>query len=291
MIIGHPFCFNYWGRSMDRMFRRAWINFIEPAARRIFRGQQGTVLRPLCQGVLLVSLLLCSGGSAYAADTGTASDPAADSVQVHVEGRFEEPDREKILERLNEIRREACVEGVRNPETGEPMSSGDYVPLEWSYELERIAAVRAVESTVLRDHIRPDGTECFTALPDSEVFSMETLAWGYGGILQAVEGWYSEKSSYVEETGQPAGHYMALINPGIRYAGAADLLSDSESDACAGAFGRISSASDSSEEETLKALQETEWEIPLKRELLSSMAERALSRVVRLFRNLSLVIR
>ena len=66
--------------------------------------------------------------------------------------------------------------------------------------------------------MRPDGTECFTILPDSEAFSMETLAWGYGGILEAIEGWYSEKSSYVEETGAPAGHYMALISPSLRYA-------------------------------------------------------------------------
>jgi hypothetical protein len=162
----------------------------------------------------------------------------AGTIKVLVEGAFEEPDREAILARINAIRKEACEEGVRDPATGEVMQAGDYIPLVWSYELEEVAMRRAVESAVLRDHMRPDGTECFSILPDSEAFSMETLAWGYGGMLEAVEGWYSEKSSYVEETGAPAGHYMALISPAIRYAAVAGFAPGSGQDACAGAFGR-----------------------------------------------------
>ena len=134
------------------------------------------------------------------------ADAQTGDLTILVEGAFAAPDREAILARINAIRKEACEEGVRDPATGEPMQADDYVPLVWSYELEEVAMRRAVEATVLRDHMRPDGTECFAILPDSEAFSMETLAWGYGGMLEAVEGWYSEKNAYVAETGTPAGH-------------------------------------------------------------------------------------
>lgn len=162
---------------------------------------------------------------------------AAPSVKIRIEGRFEEPDREALLKRLNEIRKEACEEGVQNPETGEPLTAEDFVPAEWSYELEKIAVTRAVEAAALRDHMRPDGTECFSLLPDSSIYSMETLAWGYGSAMGALEGWYSEKEAYVGETGTPAGHYIALITPANRYVAIADLRTEAGGDTCAGAYG------------------------------------------------------
>lgn len=229
-------------------------------------------------------------GTVMEEETDKQSGAAVKAVPILVEGTFEVPDRDRILARINEIRKEACEEGVRDPATGEPMRAEDYVPLVWSCELEEAAAKRAVESTVLRDHVRPDGTECFTILPDSEVFSMETLAWGYGGILEAIEGWYSEKSSYVGETGEPAGHYMALINPSLRYAAAADFQAGTGHDSCAGAFGRSDLPGTSEKirgtaaEETAAALlAQTRWEIHLNKALVPSVARLALARTARLF--------
>jgi hypothetical protein len=228
-------------------------------------------------------------GTVMEAETDKQSGAAVKAVPILVEGTFEKPDRDGILARINEIRREACEEGVRDPATGEPMRAEDYVPLVWSYELEEAAARRAVESTILRDHVRPDGTECFTILPDSEAFSMETLAWGYGGILEAIEGWYSEKSSYVEETGAPAGHYMALISPSLRYAAAADFQPGAGQDACAGAFGRsdpseaaMNPQGTSAEETAAALLSQTGWEIHLDKTVLPYVAQLALARTARL---------
>ena len=220
---------------------------------------------------------------------------------IRVEGRFEEPDRDALIDRLNEIRREACEEGVSNPETGDPLTEDDYVPMEWSAELEKTAAIRAVEASVLRDHMRPDGTECFSLLPDSNVYSMETLAWGYGSTMGAVEGWYSEKEAYVGETGAPAGHYIALIAPANRYAAIADLHADTGSDSCAGAYGNVMSEQQAAEQsateqqlaEQTAAEQHTAdgtdgyWEIPLTRELLTALMNRNLSTFILRFRNLS----
>ena len=228
-------------------------------------------------------------GTVIEAETDEQSEAAIKAVPILVEGTFEKPDRDGILARINEIRREACEEGVRDPATGEPMRAEDYVPLVWSYELEEAAARRAVESMILRDHVRPDGSECFSVLPDSEAFSMETLAWGYGGILEAIEGWYSEKSSYVEETGAPAGHYMALISPSLRYAAAADFQPGAGQDACAGAFGRsdpseaaMNPQGTSAEETAAALLSQTGWEIHLDKTVVPYVAQLALTRTARL---------
>ena len=200
-----------------------------------------------------------------------AGDPESGGQQgyltVYVKGQFEKPDRQALIDRINEIRMEACKEGVANPADGEPLTPEDYIPLQWSFELEQVCVLRAAESAVLRDHIRPDGTPCFTALPDSRIYSMETLAWGFGSAAEAVEGWYSEKEAYLEGAGSPAGHYIALISPANRYAAVADLRTDSGRDACAGAFGEYSeeagaAVSEGPEQVQDQALSEkTTWEV------------------------------
>lgn len=229
----------------------------------------------------LAMILLClwmglgAGISASAAENDSGQEPDADTVMIRVEAQAEEIDRDALLERINAIRREACEEGINNPVNGVPLTAEDYVPLEWSYALEEIAALRAAESTILQDHIRPDGRECFTAAPEGVSFTMETLAWGFGSAAEAVEGWYSEKASYVEPDGSPAGHYMALINPENRYVGIAQLRPQWQRNACAGAFGERGGPGEPAAAEG-NIDGETVRMIPLKREFLPSVIERAL---------------
>lgn len=217
-------------------------------------------------------------------------------VEIRVDGRLEESDRQALLDRLNAIREEACREGVPNPVDGEPLRQEDYVPLEWSANLEKIAILRAVESTILQDHVRPDGTDCFSAAPEGVPFTTETLAWGFGSAAAAIEGWYSEKEAYVGESGTPAGHYMALINPENRFVGIADFQPDWQRDACAGAFASHGTAESDEPvqmtgvEQTAAADQGTEaepgsaadaasemmeWSIPLMRSYLPEVMKRA----------------
>ena len=233
------------------------------------------------EALWLAMILLClwmglgAGISASAAENDSGQEPDADTVMIRVEAQAEEIDRDALLERINAIRREACEEGINNPVNGVPLTAEDYVPLEWSYALEEIAALRAAESTILQDHIRPDGRECFTAAPEGVSFTMETLAWGFGSAAEPVEGWYSEKASYVEPDGSPAGHYMALINPENRYVGIAQLRPQWQRNACAGAFGERGAPGEPAAAEG-NIDGETVRMIPLKRELLPSVIERAL---------------
>ena len=246
------------------------------------------VMRPVWHLALLLCVLLClgTGMEASAAEKGSEQENSGQEtseqensgqetsenlVMIRVEGQLEETDRDAILERINAIRKEACEEGVNNPVNGEPMTEADYVPLQWSYALEEIAVLRAAESTILQDHVRPDGRECFTAAPEGVSYTMETLAWGFESAADAVEGWYSEKSSYVEADGGPAGHYMALINPENRSVGIAQLNAKWQRSACAGAFGGENpvTAEESGDSESV-------WMIPLRRDLMPSVIERAI---------------
>ena len=254
--------------------------------------------------VLVLALLILPAGIYAEAMTAAPSVPETagqscentdDFVEIRVEGSLEKIDRQSVLDRLNEIREEACREGVQNPVDGEPMRPEDYVPLEWSYDLEKIAVLRAAESTILQDHVRPDGSECFSAAPEGVPFTMETLAWGFGSAAAAIEGWYSEKAAYVDASGSPAGHYIALISPENRFVGIADFRAEWQRDACAGAFAsHVGAGSGNAECAEADHLPETggsetdkensdvesateEWSVPLLRSYLPAVIEKAVS--------------
>ena len=125
--------------------------------------------------LLLWPLGMRARAAESAAETGGEA-PAAETVMIRVEAQREETDRAALLDRINEIRKEACEEGVDSPVDGSPLTPADYVPLTWSGELEEIALQRAAESMILQDHIRPDGRDCFTAALEGVSFTTETLA-------------------------------------------------------------------------------------------------------------------
>lgn len=57
------------------------------------------------------------------------------------------------LKRINEIRKEACKQGVQDPrDPNRKLTMSDYVPVKWSSDLEYIARVRAAEASVYMDH-------------------------------------------------------------------------------------------------------------------------------------------
>ena len=142
-------------------------------------------------------------------------------VLVGMSGAYYTETTEKILARINEIRLEACKEGVKSPATGKPLTEADYVPIEWSADLEAIARLRAAEATVNQGHTRPNGTRCFTVQTATGKQSWaENLAWNWTGLMQGIEQFYGEKSAWVNETaGAVTGHYTSMINPGYQYVG------------------------------------------------------------------------
>ncbi|MDE6601643.1 MAG: InlB B-repeat-containing protein [Lachnospiraceae bacterium] len=141
--------------------------------------------------------------------------PAEGNVLMGFSGAYYTETADKILNRLNEIRLEACREGVRKPGTDVPLTIEDYVPLQWSSDLEAIARLRAAEATVKQAHERPNGQRCFTVVTkNGEQSWAENLAWNYNGLMKGIEQWYGEKNDWVNQTGAVTGHYTSIINPG-----------------------------------------------------------------------------
>lgn len=68
--------------------------------------------------------------------------------------------------------------------------------LQYDEELEAAARVRAGELAVRFDHTRPDGSDCFTAIPAGRSYMAENIAYGYRTAREAFEGFLEEYDDY-----------------------------------------------------------------------------------------------
>ena len=141
----------------------------------------------------------------------------------------------EALDKLNEIRKEACEEGdvpdPRNPER--MLNADDYVPLKWSGDLESVAKIRAVEAGIAyafmdSGHNRLNDKNTFSISYNGISGSAEDLA--YNDTTDMGEGimqFYMEKQYWVKEnpTGEETGHYTSIINPKYKYVGCGDFYS------------------------------------------------------------------
>ena len=138
-------------------------------------------------------------------------------------------DADAALERINAIRKEACEEGVLNPDNGKPLTASDYVPIKWSQDLEYIARIRAAESSLTRAHERTNGNSCFEISSPNGVRSWgEVLAWNWSdSMIPGINQWYGEKEDWVNQTeGAVTGHYTQMIDPTNLYVGLGTFCSD-----------------------------------------------------------------
>lgn len=165
-----------------------------------------------------------SSGSLLPTDVTTARDGC---VLVGVKGSYI-TDVQAVLARVNEIRKEACEEGVPDPRNAKrKLTPSDYVPIRWSSDLEYIARIRAAEASLVIDHTRPNGTSCFTLKSPNGIQSYgEVLAWNYTQkFLPGIEQWYEEKADWVNQNSSAVtGHYTQMIDPDNIYAGYATFI-------------------------------------------------------------------
>ena len=186
--------------------------------------------------MLFVLAVLCSilyVRPLYAFDVGTvvfptAAAPSDGCVLAAVDGEYV-ADAQAAVARINEIRYEACNEGIDDPRSpSRKLTAADYVPVRWSSALEYIARVRAAEASIAVGHTRPNGNSCFTVYaPDGSHSYGEVLAWNHSsGLIQGINQWYGEKADWVNKTGRVTGHYEILINPSLTYVGIGCFLSD-----------------------------------------------------------------
>ena len=136
-----------------------------------------------------------------------------------------------VLDRINEIRYEACTEGdvpdPRNP--SRMLTESDYVPVKWSTNLESIARIRASEASLTIAHARLNGKTIWTVTSNGIGSNAECLTWwsNYSNSpVTGIDNFYSEKSNWVNQvSGTVTGHYTAMINPNYTYVGTGYLNS------------------------------------------------------------------
>ncbi|MDD7219727.1 MAG: Ig-like domain-containing protein [Clostridia bacterium] len=147
--------------------------------------------------------------------------PSSGCVLLGLEGKYitQIP---QALNRINEIRKEACQEGVLNPNTLRPLTMSDYRPIKWSSDLEYIARIRAAEASLTMAHKRTNGKSCFAIQSPAYVQSYgEVIAWNLTDTMVAgIEQWYAEKEDWVTQNPKKqTGHYTQMIDPNNSYIG------------------------------------------------------------------------
>ena len=155
------------------------------------------------------------------------TEPSEGCVLAAVPGKYVS-DPTSALARINEIRLEACKEGVVNPSTGKKLTRSDYVPIKWSRDMEYIARIRAAESSYTGNHVRTSDASCWDIeSPDGYGAGGEVLAWNWSSSMtMGIEQWYGEKEDWVNKTpGAVTGHYTSMIDPSNRYVGLGTFLS------------------------------------------------------------------
>lgn len=174
-------------------------------------------------GLLLVMAL----GAAFAEDItilpGQTENPADGCEWLAVYGNFGS-DQQAALDRINEIRLEACRQGIPDPRnSSRNLTEADYVPIKWSTELEKMARIRAVEAGFIIGHERHNGKSIWTAAYGVSS-GAEVIAWnGSISMVPGINQWYGEKEDWVNaclglEHGV-TGHYTSMINPNNKYVG------------------------------------------------------------------------
>ena len=136
-------------------------------------------------------------------------------------------DMQNALNRINEIRKEACDERIRDPRNEyRYLTPSDYVPIKWSSDLEYIARIRAAEASIYMAHTRLNEYDCFSIKSPNGIRSYgEVLAWnGTGKFIPGIEQWYGEKAAWVGKTGGVTGHYTQMIDPDNTYVGLATFI-------------------------------------------------------------------
>lgn len=132
-------------------------------------------------------------------------------------------DVQNAINRVNAIRKEACNEGVPDPRnSSRNLTPSDYVPIQWSHDLEEVARLRAAEAALNVSHTRPNGKDCFKATVPGIVTTgnSEVLAWNWNkNMVSGINQFYGEKSAWVNKTGGVTGHYTSMINPSNKYMG------------------------------------------------------------------------
>ena len=146
--------------------------------------------------------------------------PSKNCIFLGIHGSFY-TEKQKSLDYLNKIRKEACDEGVKNPKTGKKLKPSDYIPFKWSTDMEIIARIRAMESIITMGHSRLNGNSIWECKSNGAQSYGENLAWNWenANSIDMINQWYEEKKYWVTGKKGVTGHYESIISTRYRCVG------------------------------------------------------------------------
>ena len=194
-----------------------------------------------------------------------AEEGAETEILVGIRGSYL-TDWQTALDQMNAIRREACEEGdVPDPRDPTRMlTAEEYVPLQWSAELEAVARVRAAEAAITLEHARCNGSDIFSVLSEGIGADAENLSWNQdkNAILSGIDQWYEEKADWLSRNGDAeTGHYELLVDPDYVCVGLADFYTEEDvayRSTLAGEFGRTATENTAFGEEAADVVAQVE---------------------------------
>lgn len=159
--------------------------------------------------ISICSLLLCF---AMAPDAVSASNQNA--VAIGIELQYGQTEARDMLQLVNAFRADQ-EEAWAWAKDGTKKYFNNLSPLQYDYELEKIAMLRAAEVALSHSHTRPNGTSCFTLLQSYPGMAWgENIAAGYATGASVFEGWQEKNDDY---TGQ--GHRRSMLSPSFNAIG------------------------------------------------------------------------
>ena len=161
----------------------------------------------LKKSAIISAMVLCFTGLTYGISDVYAEDAtvreniettaASGKIIIGVEGYDYTSAQQDILNRINEIRYEACISGnVPNPNNPSKMlTKSDYKPIALGVNCTKAATIRSAEASVRLAHTRPNSYACSMVFDYFNNSSMggsgENLAWS-NEKESNLDLWYDE---------------------------------------------------------------------------------------------------
>ena len=166
------------------------------------------------------------GTAAFDADTVILKEyeqpQKEDCMTVGITGSYL-TDTDTALAKINTARFEACRDGYPDPaDPSRKLTINDFVPAQYSSDLENVARIRSAEAVLIYGHTRPNGDSCFSVDAGASFkYQAESLAWNNSGsVTNGLDQFLKEKEDWLKQTkGAITGHYTQMINPANRYVG------------------------------------------------------------------------
>ena len=148
--------------------------------------------------LLNFTLLLNICQIVYAEDeTVQVNANSADGAYMPVEVIYHQDEARGMLSDVNELRTGGNA-WVWSSDNSEKIYYSNLEELTYDYELEKAAMQRAAEIAVVASHMRPDGSECWSAYPEAFANSRkgENIAFGFSSASSVFNVWREDDEYY-----------------------------------------------------------------------------------------------